>query len=356
VQQKIEHVKQIQNEIINRLSLLVNHSDQADYELSRAKLFFQIKEIALLQSAQMVDANREYQKSVEVITSEFLHLSDCISGIDTLRQTFVALDNSIDPNGFDADLNIRKEVNLYNEIDAINSIFRLQTEGIIQRILNFSNSFALIYKTCSDFAQVIRVIRQQQYAQNGDETATVIMQMSEVAEELFETITGVKIILDENAEAASELQNKYNAEYLENKHESIQKQEVKILSNAFRELNYLNREVLQTLNLKMNAFRIPSSLKESIESVCYYKHFEIEISHIISCLDEISNKMKAGDAILKEEDREAIDSLYQHYTMDSEHRIHNSVTRNKNKATRELFKENIHLPQNGEGDNTEIFE
>ena len=64
----------------------------ADYELSRAKLFFQVKEISLLQSAQMVHANREYQKAVEVITSEFFHLSDCISKIDVLNQTFATLD------------------------------------------------------------------------------------------------------------------------------------------------------------------------------------------------------------------------------------------------------------------------
>ena len=245
-------------------------------------------------------------------------------------------------------------MNLYNEIDAINNIFRLQTEGIVQRILNFSNSFALIYKTCSDFTQVISAIRQQQFTQNGDETATIILQMSEVAEELLQTITGVKTILDENAESASVLQNKYNVDYLGNKYETIQKQEVKTLSNAFRELNYLNREVLQTLKMKMNAFRIPSNLKESIESVRYYNHFESEITHIISCLDEISEKMKAGDTLHDEEDGESIDSLHGHYTMESEHRIHDYVINNKDKTTSELFKENIHKVQNGEGDNTHI--
>jgi len=145
-------------------------------------------------------------------------------------------------------------------------------------------------------------------------------------------------------------------DYLGNKYETIQKQEVKTLSNAFRELNYLNREVLKTLNMKMNAFRIPSNLKESIESVRYYKHFESEITHIISCLDEISEKMKAGDTLHDGEDRESIDSLYGHYTMDSEHRIQDYVINNKDKTTSKLFKENIHKAQNGEGDNTEIFE
>jgi hypothetical protein len=77
VQQKIEHIKRIQNEAKNRLSVLVSRAGQVDYELTKAKLFLWIKEIALLQSVQLVNVNREYQKAVEVITAEFTHLSDC---------------------------------------------------------------------------------------------------------------------------------------------------------------------------------------------------------------------------------------------------------------------------------------
>ena len=129
--------------------------------------------------------------------------------------------------------------------------------------------------------------------------------------------------------AASVLQHKYNEEYLGNNYETIQKQEVKTLSNAFRELNYLNRDVLQVLNMKMNSFQIPSNLKESIESVRYYKHFESEITHIIHCLDEISERMKAGDTIHDEEDRETIDSLHRTLHQESEHRIHDHVISNE---------------------------
>jgi len=355
VQQKIEHVKRIQNEIINKLSALMNRTDQADYKLTRAKLFFQVKEIALLQSAQLVHANREYQKAVEIITSEFLHISDCFDQIDALFKEFSTHDKAIDGNAFDADLNIRKEVNLYNEIDAINNIFRLQTEGIVQRITNFSNSFTLIFKTCSEFKQVITTICQQQNTRTGDETAAILIQMSEVSEELLKTTAGVKIVLDENTELASALQHKYNEEYAGNHYEVIQKLEVKTLSNAFRELNYLNRDVLQVLNMKMNTFRIHSDLKESIESAGYYEHFESEISHIIQSLDEIYGKMKAGDAIPEEEDREVIISLRKHYTTESEHKIHDVIGK-KDRVTSELIRHNIHSVQNDNADNAEIFE
>jgi hypothetical protein len=220
------------------------------------------------------------------------------------------LDTGIDGIGFDADLNIRKEVNLYNEIDAINNIFKLQTEGIIQRIMNFYSSFILIFKTCGDFRQAIGSILQHQDLQNGDETVNIIVQMSEIAEGLFKTITGIKIILDENTEAVSALQQKYDEEYLSSKSELTQKQEVRILSNAFRELNYLNREVLLVLNQKKNSQQIRSDLQESSESVRYYKHFKNEIDTIIHCLNEISDKMKAGDVILENKDKESIHSLH----------------------------------------------
>lgn len=347
VQQKIEHIKEIHNEIINALSVLVNRNGQADYELTRAKLFFQVKEIAFLQSAQMVCANREYRKAVEAVNTEYFHLNDCISEIELLYKTFSTPDNGIDGNGFDADLNIRKEANLYNEIDAINNIFSLQTEAITQRIMNFTSSFALILKTCSDFQQIINAIGKQLHAPNGDESATLINQMSEVAGELLNTINGVKTILDQNADAASLLRYKYDEEYLGDHYEAIQKQEVKTLSNAFREINYLNREVLQVLNARRNSLQIQSKLKESIETVRYYDHFENEITHIIRCLDEISDRMNAGDAVLVEEDRERIDNRQPYYSADSEHRFQYSGIGNYKEGLHELFKENTQPAQNG---------
>ncbi len=354
VKQKIEHVKQIHNEIIRKLSVLVDQTGQPDYALTRAKLFLQIKEIALLQSAQMVYANREYQKAVEIITAEFLHLSDRMDEINAMLLGFSTPDTALNGNNFDADLNIRREVNLYNEIDAINSIFRLQTEGIIQRITNFSFSFRLIYKTCMDFRQAINLIRQQRI-QSGDESASIIEQMSEVAEELVKTITGVKSGLDENTECINLLHKRYNENYLGGNFESIQKQEVKNLSNAFRELNYLNREILQFFSTKMKAISLSSELRESIESVRYYDHFEKEIAYIINCLNEISDKMKAGDALIMEEGKEEINTLRKRYTMESEHRIHDFVVKNKGKGSIEIFNDERQSTDNEDEGTLEIF-
>ncbi|MBN1415382.1 MAG: hypothetical protein JW973_09795 [Bacteroidales bacterium] len=309
IKQKIEHVKHIHNEIINKLSVLVDKANEPDFKLTRAKLFLQIKEIAHLQSAQMIHANHEYHKAVEIITAEFLHLSDHIRDIHSLHLSFSTPERIVNDNDFDADLNIRREANLYNEIDAINNIFKLQTEGIIQRIANFSNCFTLIFKTCTDFLHVINTIKQQHNMQNGNESASIIIQMSTVAEELVKTITFIKSISEENMELTSMLQRKYEKEYLANGYESLQKQEVRMLSNAFREINYLNRELLQVCNTKATPFDITGDLKDSIESVRYYEHFENEITHIISCLNEISDRMKSGDTMIMEDEKETINTL-----------------------------------------------
>ena len=103
--------------------------------------------------------------------------------------------------------------------------------------------------------------------------------------------------------------------------------------------------------MKTNSFQIPSDLKESIESVRYYKHFESEITHIIQSLDDISGKMKAGDAVPEEEEREAIIGLRKHYTTESEYRIHDVVIDKKDNAISELIRKNIHSVQNGDADN-----
>jgi hypothetical protein len=353
VQQKIEHVKQIHGDIINNLTTLIDKSDQVDYELTKAKLFLQIKEIALLQSAQMVYANREYQKAIEIITKEFMKLSDCFEEINAMYKTFISPEKNVNGSSFDADLNIRREANLYNEIDAINNIFRLQTEGIIQRIMIFSNSFSLIFKNCSEFLNVINAIKVQQ--KNGNEQGTIISQMSEVGEQLTMTMNQIKSILNDNLALVNLLQQKYNEEYIANNFENIQKQEVKILSNAFREINYLNREVLQAFNMKMSAYSNPSDLKKSAESVRYYEHFESEITYIIDCLNEISDKMKEGDALEREADKEVINNLRKRYTMEIERRIHDLVMLKKGKGTINSLDENLHSVQNESEDIAEIF-
>ncbi|MBN2273377.1 MAG: hypothetical protein JXK95_03510 [Bacteroidales bacterium] len=355
VKQKIEHVKQIHNDIIQKLSDLVEKADQPDYELTRAKLFLQIKEISLLQSAQMVYANREYQQAIEIITSEFLHLSDRIEEIIAMHLSFSSSDKLTNGQSFDADLNIRKEANLYNEIDAVNNIFRLQTEGIIQRIKNFSHSFTLINKTSSDFLNVIDIIRKQHNIKNGHKSTSAIVQISEVAKELYSIVSSIKAILDKNSDLIIILQRKYNEDYLGKDLDAIQKREVKTLSNAFREINYLNREVLLALNSETMINNISAQLRASIESVRYYEHFEKEITPIIDCLNEIYNKMKAGDKTMREKEKDEINTLRKRYTMDSEHRVHDFVMNKKDKGLIDLFNHGKPSAQNEDEDMLEIF-
>jgi hypothetical protein len=296
VKQKIEHVKQIHAEIIKKLSVLAEKKDQPDYVLTRAKLFLQVKELASLQSAQMVFANHEYQKAVDIIISRFIHMSDQMEKVYSLFMAFSAKDKLDNINGMNADINIRREVNLNNEIDAIHNIFRLQTEGIIQRITNFSHSFGLLSGSSLDFLGKIRGTKPNGQNPTRDESVPIPEQMSDVADELFNTIHYIKSVSDKNFELISSLKQKYSVDYLESKCENNQKQEVKVLSTAFRELNYLNREILHVFNSNTNYRIMSTELKKTIESIGYFKHFENETGYIVNRLNEISDKMKIGDA------------------------------------------------------------
>jgi len=117
INQKMGHVQKTHSDLINELSMLNDKNDDANLLLEKAKFLLKIRDIAGLQAAQLIQANKEYQKAIEIIINNFMQVVD---NMDV--KIGVCGDRVIDKES--------QEVKLYNDIlehiDGAEEIFNKQ--------------------------------------------------------------------------------------------------------------------------------------------------------------------------------------------------------------------------------------
>jgi hypothetical protein len=96
IRQKMEHVQETHKNIIKELSAmdLKTDSDGKIGLSEQAQQFLQIRDIAGVQVAQLINTNKEYQKAFAVIMRKFWDISEDMSVISQLSTEFVG-DNDI---------------------------------------------------------------------------------------------------------------------------------------------------------------------------------------------------------------------------------------------------------------------
>ncbi|MDD2550448.1 MAG: hypothetical protein PHD00_10190, partial [Bacteroidales bacterium] len=83
IRQKMDHVQATHKNLLNDLLETTNKPKGGNTE-DNQKLLIKIRDIANLQSAQLVHANKEYQKAIEAITEKFIAISSNMSTVATM--------------------------------------------------------------------------------------------------------------------------------------------------------------------------------------------------------------------------------------------------------------------------------
>ncbi|MEA2107246.1 MAG: hypothetical protein U9P82_11120, partial [Bacteroidota bacterium] len=76
IQQKMEHIQQTHRDLITELKAFENTDKDETHLNDLAKCFLRIRDIAGLQAAQLIHANKEYQSALEIIINQFLNIGD----------------------------------------------------------------------------------------------------------------------------------------------------------------------------------------------------------------------------------------------------------------------------------------
>ncbi|MDD3688317.1 MAG: hypothetical protein PHE56_16355, partial [Bacteroidales bacterium] len=95
IRQKMEHVQATHKKLLDDLEATANEKSEEDLA-KQQNLLIRIRDIANLQSAQLVYANKEYQQAVEVITDKFLAISSDMTTIASMCQGINASQDNSD--------------------------------------------------------------------------------------------------------------------------------------------------------------------------------------------------------------------------------------------------------------------
>lgn len=353
IRQKIEHIQQTHKEILKELNQVSTQTDELSQQ-NQVKCFLQIRDVAGLQAAQLIHANKEYQKAIEIISDKFLQVGNEMTVIADMCHKFITSGNNSSQSHF-KDIIDKIERTTYF-IDVYSKSLNLLKERYykskdkLSEILN--NYFEL-----SDFIQtiernILKSIDNQPLPEDENNTINQIKQILE----------GMKSILAQHDKLFEKIKVEFSEAdhtvetYYKNGTVATNLNEFSVLSE--RIISFLkdsNQKVYKTIEENQILSRqVSNDIKSSLEQIKYYDFFDKTIDEIIGQLNEINFKLQNVESPDDEHKRINLEHIKAKYTMQSEHVIHENISNEKNLSQSDL----ISIDSTGvdeDDDNLELF-
>jgi hypothetical protein len=353
IRQKMEHVQATHKKLLGDLESTASAEGEDSLEKNQ-KLLIRIRDIANLQSAQLVFANKEYQQAIEAITNKFLAISGDMTNIATMcKDINISQANSDElylQHLIDKMQNSSQVLNKF--MDASQS-FHEHIEDLTSKIVGASDGL-------SKFSLSLRHLREI-----TGQTIETLSGNTSTNNELSETIKQVQSLYQDVEKFEHEIQqgfgqivdigSKILPDIGKNLKGAISDglfiQAAGSMTNIINQLNqkYLSIKLLLDQNLTSSK-NISVDVRGSISKIRYYDFFEKVIVDIIAEFNHIYQMLRAE---LSETDKaEDLDSIKNLYTMASEHKIHDKVSQTEGDVN--LFTDDEAEPDDDD-DNLELF-
>jgi hypothetical protein len=325
VRQKIEHVQEMQNNLLNDLERFKTTTKNAEDDKSKSvlKIIAQIRNIGSLQAAQLLHANSEYQKAIENITDRFEILDEIFS--DTIK-----IVSSLSLNEYSHDENI------LNELKKSQNYFELELDTLFEKnnkleymCKDISSKEELVSNTRKDILVAVNncqtvIDRLKPLSLEGRSSKAIANPLEQIIQsfnEIQENTAGIDIFVkksDENRINVFQTELREYFQTFSKLRDKIQPQLQKMHKNLSK-----NQTNSQEIIHKKEA--VLKNEKLNLGSIKYYDVFDKEIEEIISKLNKLIGKINFED-IQKELDLETIEELQKLYTMESEREVHAQLT------------------------------
>lgn len=354
IRQKMEHIQATHKKV---LSDLEEYSmDQTEtLNQQHEKLVARIRDIANLQSAQLVHANKEYQQAIEIITEKFLVIGNEMTNISTMCLHFTASPDSTEEINLQSLLGkIENSSNVLssfleagksftNHLDVLTSGIDSTGKGIVGFTKSLENLKGVTEKTLANFSSLnLKDVQLIETLHQIESLYEDVVNFEKTIQSIFTAIESKGANLSEN------IQNHLKSV----KDKGTFAVSAESLNTVSAILAQKNERMQLLLNQNLDISKsISKDVRASIEKVRYYDFFEKIIVDIISELNQIYHKLKAEGKQVDEKS-ENLDSIKSLYTMASEHIIHDKIAANQGDV--DLFEEEI--PKVDEDDdNLELF-
>ena len=320
IRQKIEHVQSSHRGLLQNLTDFdpSNEAQHIDY-LSR------IRDLANIQAALLVRANKEYQRAIELITEKFRSISEDMANISMLCKELTQSQFNQDEIHFsdlcqklDSILEPLKSVPVI-ELSLINELKEI-TDYTTKTLTAVTNLDDIIPDRKKDFEPNDSIAALKNAYPQGN----IVEQIKEVGSDVEKTTNQIQTISQRFAginERLSKISVNINEKYNEvTNHSEVAEKIVAILET----LKQQDGLIYKLLN---DNFRVSKEMDAvvagSVKQIKYYDFFEVRIIEIIHMLNEAFQEIKGSET--KKEDAEDMEFLKNLYTMESEHKIHESI-------------------------------
>jgi hypothetical protein len=325
IRQKIEHIQQTHKEILKELNTISTDSHDEISQQMQLKCFLQIRDIAGLQAAQLIHANKEYQKAIEVISEKFLQVGNEMTGISEMCHKFVTNVNNASQSHFkDITDKIEKTsffIELYGKsLDLLKEKY-YKSKDKLDEILNS-------YFELSDFVTTIERnilksldnIPEDEY-QTRDQIKQILAEMRSILAQHEIFFQKIKV---EFSEADSAV-----VSYFKNGNETNNLKEYFAASEKISSfLKASNEKIFNTIQENhILSQQVSHDIKSSLEQIKYYDFFDKTIEEIIGQLNEINFKLQSVENQDEEHKKMNLEHIKAKYTMQSEHIIHETISK-----------------------------
>ncbi len=316
IRQKIEHVQ------TSHRSLLQNLADfDPDNESQHLDYLSRIRDLANIQAALLVRANKEYQRAIELITEKFRSVSEDMINITNLCK-------ELTQSQFN-----QEDVHLTDLSQKLDSILApLRSVPVIEKSLmaEFCEIVGTINKTMNAVSKSDSVIFEKrnegifEQLKRAYPQGNIVEQLKEVGQDVENTSNQIQTISQRLVDINGDFQA--ICDDLKKKNASIANQGdiAEKITSIMDQLKHQDEQVYQLLH---NNFKVSKEMDAvvvgSIKRIKYYDFFEVRIIEIIKMLNEVFQEIKGHE--VKRDEAEDMEFLKGLYTMESEHKIHESI-------------------------------
>jgi hypothetical protein len=326
IRQKMEHVQETHKNIIKELSAmdLKTDSDGKIGLSEQAQQFLQIRDIAGVQVAQLINTNKEYQKAFAVIMRKFWDISEDMSVISQLSTEFVGDNDITDSYYKDVQDRLRGTTTVLKRLISANEDFGNEIDVISSTIdekKDRVSEIQALYGGINDkITQILSTINESSAANS---LSRITGEVKQLVDTISENLNDVVLFFSQAQNISKKLQNINREESSNDISANLRNLSNKISSLLLSIEDHNQKiEAILTNNSKLS-LNLSSEIKSSVEQVKYYDFFEKIMLEIVTELNNIYSKLDNNTiSVLKNNKAENLKSLEERYTMESERIVH----------------------------------
>lgn len=324
IRQKMEHVQETHKSIIKELSSIEIKEDDTIDLSETAQQFLQIRDIAGVQSAQLINTNKEYQKAFAVIMRKFWDISEDMGVISQLSNEFVGNNDITDSYYKDVEDRLKGTILILKRLILANEDFGNEISTIHQIIQEKSNCISEIKEVFNELDSILSDIFSG--ISNCKETSGLFNIADEIKalnETIGENLGDVVLFFNQSLNISNKLLEIKNFDGEPSLNVNLQDLSGKIMEILASIAKHNEKiENLLTTNSKLS-LNLSNEIKSSVEQVKYYDFFEKIMLEIVTQLNTIYSKLDNDTLNILQNNKAAnLKSLEDRYTMETERIIH----------------------------------